>query len=463
MARPEPADDLKSILEVLSQHPAGLSLAEVDREMRSVYPRRTLQRHLAKLVSRGRLQSFGNGPGTRYQFISPFYADIPMARETGPEYSQRDLALSPESEDLQNVIRQPVHLRVPVGYNRQFLEAYEPNKTFYLPESVRERLYRANQLREGDLPAGTHARKIYSRLLIDLSWNSSRLEGNTYSLLETDQLLNLGRQAEGKDAREAQMILNHKEAIDMLVEQADVIGFDSYTIKNLHAALSEGLLDDMKSEGRLRTIAVGIGGTSYRPLDVPQLIEECFQQVLEKGSAIKDPFEQAFFAMVHIPYLQPFEDVNKRTSRLAANIPLVKHNYCPLSFVGVSNRQYVDGLLAVYELNRVDVLREVFVWAYEKSCSRYSMVQQTVGDPDPVRVKYRDEVKGLVADVVRRLLDKTAAARYIHEMVETRVPAEDRPRVVELVEGELMELHDGCIARYRLRPSEFYEWQKTWQ
>lgn len=468
MPRPQPLDDLRTVLQLVTTAPAGRSLTELDAALAGKYPRRSLQRYLAGLVSDGSIRIEGKGPATRYfpaiPRLSPAVEPVPVVRESGEaEYRSRDLVLSEEARKLQAVVRQPVHLRGPVGYNRSFLESYEPNRTFYLPEADRERLYRANQLREGDLPAGTHARKIYSRLLIDLSWNSSRLEGNTYSLLETDQLLNLGRQAEGKDAREAQMILNHKEAIDMLVEQADVIGFDGYTIKNLHAALSEGLLDDMKSEGRLRTIAVGIGGTSYRPVDVPQLVDECFHQLLEKGAAISDPFEQAFFAMVHIPYLQPFEDVNKRTSRLAANIPLIRQNYCPLSFVGVSNRLYVDGLLAVYEVNRVDLLREIFVWAYEKSCARYSMVQQTVGDPDPVRVKYRDVVKGLVADVVRARLDKASAARYIHDKAEAGVAAEDRVRVVELVEGELMDLHDGCIARYRLRPSEFYQWQKTWR
>jgi Fic family protein len=162
--------------------------------------------------------------------------------------------------------------------------------------------------------------------LVDLSWNASRLEGNTYSLLDTERLLELGEAAEGKDAFEAQMILNHKAAIELLVEQAAEVGFNRYTILHLHALLSDNLLPDPQACGRLRAMPVGIAQTVYHPLAVPQLIEECFQHMLDTAAAIADPFEQAFFVMVHVPYLQPFEDANKRVSRLAAHIPLIRHN-----------------------------------------------------------------------------------------------------------------------------------------
>ena len=132
---------------------------------------------------------------------------------------------------------------------------------------------------EGERPAGTYARTIYSRLLIDLSWHSSRLEGNTYSLLETERLLELGEAAEGKDALEAQMILNHKAAIELLVDQADEIGFNRSTSLNLHALLVENLLADPQAGGRLRRIPVGIDGTVYHPLEAPQLIDDCFALV----------------------------------------------------------------------------------------------------------------------------------------------------------------------------------------
>jgi Fic family protein len=188
---------------------------------------------------------------------------------------------------------------------------------------------------DDERPAGIYARTIYNRLLIDLSWNSSRLEGNTYSLLETERLLEHGEAAEGKDAQETQMIVNHKAAIELLVDQASEIGFNRYTILNLHALLADNLLADPQAGGRLRHIPVSIGGTVYSPLEAPQPIDECFQDILDKAAAIDDAFEQSFFVLLHLAYLQPFENVNKRVSRLAANIPLIRRNLCPLSFVDV--------------------------------------------------------------------------------------------------------------------------------
>jgi hypothetical protein len=315
---------------------------------------------------------------------------------------------------------------------------------------------------DGERPAGTYARQIINRLLIDLSWNSSRLEGNTYSLLETDRLLELGESAEGKSAREAQMILNHKAAIELLVDEATEIGLNRYTILNLHGLLSDNLLADPQASGRLRRRAVGIDGTVYHPLEAPQLIEVCFQRLLDTAEAIEDPFEQAFFVMVHLPYLQPFEDVNKRVSRLAANIPLIRRNLCPLSFVDVPEHAYIDGILGIYELNRIELLRDVFLWAYERSCARYSAIRQSLGEPDPFRMRYRGEIVAAVVEVVRSIMDKKAAAAHVRQFA-ANVPQWDRARFTEVVETELMYMHEGNIARYRLRPSEFQAWRRGWR
>ena len=189
--------------------------------------------------------------------------------------------------------------------------------------------------------------------MIDLSWNSSRLEGNTYSLLDTQRLIEAGEMAEGKQRLEAQMILNHKEAIELLADGTAAVGFNRYTVLNLHAMLADNLMADPRAPGRLRHIGVGIGASVFHPLEVPQLIEECFDQVLATASMIGDPFEQAFFAMVQIPYLQPFENVNKRVSRLCANIPLIKSNLSPLTFADLPRDLYTEAMLGVYELNRI--------------------------------------------------------------------------------------------------------------
>jgi len=146
-------------------------------------------------------------------------------------------------------------------------------------------------------------------------------------------------------------------------------------------SLSDGLMAAPTAVGRVRRRAVEIGGSVYLPIALHQRLEELFGIMVQMAAEIIDPFEQAFFLMVHLPYLQPFKDVNKRVSRLAANIPFIRHNLCPLSFIDVPQQAYVNAMLGVYELNRVDLLRDVFVWAYERSCQQYVAIQQTLVPP----------------------------------------------------------------------------------
>src|SRR6202030_317007 len=149
------------------------------------------------------------------------------------------------------------------------------------------------------------------------------------------------------------------------------------------------------------------------PLEMPQLIEESFDQILATAAAITDPFEQAFFVMVQLPYLQPFDDVNKRVSRLAANISLIKVNLSPLSFADVPRQTYTEAVLGVYELTKIDLLRDVFIWAYERSAARYAAVRQSLGEPDPFRFRNRAALRQIIGEVVRGKMDKKAAAAFI--------------------------------------------------
>lgn len=461
-----PEEELMAILAVVMQYPNGVSGDIVRRKLSFDIPPRMFQRRLAVLIERGKLIAKGRGRGSRYwppkeyQVYQPPTAPVRMqTREPGDENYP---LLSSVGREIREKIQIPILHRTPVGFDREFLDAYRPNETWYLTEEIRHHLWEIGQSREEQRPAGTYARQIYNRLLIDLSWNSSRLEGNTYSLLETERLLALGESAVGRDARESQMILNHKAAIELLVDQADEVGFNRYTLLNLHALLSENLLEDPDACGRLRTIPVGVAGTVYLPLEVPQIIEEVFQQILDTATAIRDPYEQAFFIMVHLPYLQPFEDVNKRVSRLAANVPLIRGNLCPLSFVDVPEQAYIDGIIAVYELNRIELLRDIFVWAYERSCARYSAVRRSLGQPNLFKLRYREQIASIVADIVRQKLDKKAAAVRIRNAVEQQISPVDQARFMEIVEIELMSLHEGNFARFRLRPAEFEAWQKGW-
>jgi hypothetical protein len=458
MPKQVPADEFNAILEAVQRFPEGASVSQIASVLPDKFPHRSLQRRLQMLVDQKRLVLEGAGRGSRYHLTRADKVPEP-ATELQPA---AQLSVSSEGEAIRVAVRAPIHERKPIGYRRDFLDAYRPNETAYLFPKLRQRLAEVGSSPDGELPAGTYARHIYSRLLIDLSWNSSRLEGNTYSLLETERLLAIGESAIGKDASEAQMILNHKAAIELLVENAGEIGFNHYTICNLHALLAENLLADPQAGGRLREIPVQIGGTVYHPLEGPQ-IGECFDQLLATATAIADPFEQAFFAMVHLPYLQPFEDVNKRVSRFAANIPLIRHNLCPLSFVDVPARDYIDGIIGVYELNRIELLRDVFVWAYERSCARYAVVRRSLGEPDPFRLKYRDLIMTVVGSVIRDRMDRTSAIDFIRHQVERSAPQEDLPKLVEVIETEIISLHEGNFARYRVRPSEFRLWREVWK
>lgn len=447
-----------AVLKAVAQSAAGANIEQIEAQLPQPPTRRTLQRWLNVLVGQGRLRKEGQARSTRY--LLPVQA-APEAADAAP--GDVFFPLSDEARAIDIAVRQPVQHRTPVGYRRSFLDSYRPNTTFYLPAALRAELQALGQVAAHNEPAGTYARSIANRLLIDLSWNSSRLEGNTYSLLETERLLSAGDAAEGKGALEAQMILNHKAAIEFLMDCTPDMGFNRYTLLNLHALLSDNLLPDPTASGRLRTVAVGIGQAVFLPLEGPQLIAECFAQVLDTAAAIQDPLEQAFFAMVHLPYLQPFEDVNKRVSRLAANIPLIQHNLCPLSFVDVPPAAYISAMLGVYELNRIELLRDVFAWAYKRSCARYSAVRQSLGEPDPFRLRYRALIFDTVAEVVRAAMNKQRAIAFVARQARQHLPPADQHRFVEVTETELMSLHEGNMARYRLRPSEFEAWRQGWR
>jgi len=462
MPRPIPSHQLLTVQRTVGSFPDGASLLGVLGAMNPRPARRSLQRWIALLVAEGKLIQEGAGRTARYRLAEsskPSESSGPRAVAATPE----EIEVSIEADEVRQAVRRAVIHRTPAGYNADFLNSYVPNRTFYLPTSARDHLAIIGASHMQGLPAGTRARQILDRLLIDLSWNSSRLEGNTYSLLETERLLEVGAASEGKDARETQMILNHKRAIELLVQDAAQIGFNRYTLLNLHAALAENLFANPAAAGRLREIAVGIDGSVFHPMEGPQRIEETFDLFLRKAGKIKDPFEQAFFSMVHLPYLQPFEDVNKRVSRLAANIPFIRLNLCPLSFVDVPQRDYVDGLLGVYELNRIELLRDVFVWAYERSSARYTAIRQTLGEPDPFRLRHRKLLGEVVARVVQGQMDKQAASNFVREESRKLLSAAEVGRFVEMAETELAGLHEGNFARFQIRPSEFAAWRSRWR
>ena len=372
------AQELDQLVDLISLHPEGIGIDALLQAMGNNVPRRTVQRRLALLAVQGRIQANGAGRAVRYSYV-PRVVDASIqehANATDQGSSEIYVPTSPEGAEIKAYVRQPRQLRPPVGYKLAFLEQYQPNQSAYLPQNLRDQLHELGRSPADQTPAGTFARDILNRLLIDLSWASSQLEGNTYSRLDTERLIEFGQAAEGKDALETQMILNHKDAIEYLVRDPAHASLCTDTIIALHAFLSDGLMADPLACGRIRRRAVEIGGSVYLPVALPQRLEELFGIAIQMAAKIHDPFEQAFFLMVHLPYLQPFEDVNKCVSRLAANMPFIRHNLCPLSFIDVPQQAYVDAMIGVYELNRIELLRDVFVWAYERSCQHYVAAKQ---------------------------------------------------------------------------------------
>lgn len=457
------SNELEHILKEMAKYPEGAILQQI-ADSTGIAETRTLQRRLKTLIEQGSIILSGTKKGTRYYASRKEYTEHPFQAVTVEEPSSnipsKEIPLSRGSREILAILSAPWNKRPPVAYRRNFVDQYFSNESYYLTEDERARLAKLTTNATG-LPAGTYAKQILQRLLVDLSWNSSRLEGNTYSLLDTQRLLSHGEHAPNKSEADAQMILNHKDAIEFLVRDAGEIGFNRYTILNLHAMLANNLLPDPASPGRLRSFGVGIKNSAYTPTAIPQLIEEMLDVILAKAGAIKDPHEQALFMMVQLPYLQPFEDVNKRVSRLAANIPLNQHNLIPLSFIGVPEDLYIPGLLAVYELNRTELLKDIFIWACERSADRYAQIRQTIGEPDPFRIKYRNALQEIVNQIISQNLTPYDASVTIRSDA-LRLPGADSARYIEMVETELLSLHEGNFARYRISKKEFDKWKENW-
>jgi hypothetical protein len=453
MARDVPHSEHLDLLRILSESKRALSASEIHDQLTLKPPRRTLQARLKTLVENGTVTRQGQVRSTKYHLAEPASIAPPISGT---------LPLSDQGRRALAYVSQNIAARNPTGYSQTFLESYAPNKTRYLSEQLVLELSNLGTVGAHEQQAGTYAKQILQRLLVDLAWNSSRLEGNTYSLLDTRRLIDFGEAADGKDQREAQMILNHKDAIEFLVRNVDDTGFNRYTIQNLHALLANNLLPDPAAPGRLRTIAVGIEGSAFHPLDNPHLIDNNFDVILKKARAINNPFEQAFFILVHLPYLQPFEDVNKRVSRIAANIPLIRANLVPLSFDGVPQDLYTKSVLSIYESNDISLLRDVFIFAYRRSIQTYAAVRQSLGEPDPFRIKYRDEMATVVSQIITRAMSRKETPQFLKPWCVENIPSEHREEFRTTVEDELLALHEGNFARYRVRPSEFRSWQAVW-
>jgi len=451
-ARQDKADNIAQVLNTLASLPQPASLPDILARLPEGFAERSVRRWLAQLSEQGRVLKSGHKRGTRYQLAVPPSSPLEV-REPPSELSlfsdgaRRSLAR----------VRQPLFHRRPISYNDDWLNAYQPNHSRYFSPGDIDTLTRHGHRTAGPEPAGTYARRIYNRLLIDLSYHSSRLEGNTYSLIETQRLLVDGASAAGKLDEEAVMILNHKEAIRYLVERAGQLQPAYDEIRTLHYLLSDGLVPPHCS-GNVRNHGVRVGASSYIPLENPTELERRLRLVAQKASAIHEPYEQSLFLLLHVAYLQAFADVNKRTSRLAANIPLITGNRVPLSFNAIDKDDYASAMLAVYELNDPQPLIELYRASYLRGCQEYNATAEAIG-VDVIRVRYRTQRREVLRGIILERLSGDALSARLQDAANT-IAAPDRAAYLQNLQEDIRELSPSRLAGLGVTQEDYQHWQR---
>lgn len=430
------------VLNLLKQQKTPVALPAFLSQLGDGYNERTLRRWLAAWVRTGQVQKSGQKRGTVYWV------------------SQDDVGVEPyftlESKQSLEKIKIPYGLRPLVSYNATWLTQYQPNNTRYLSDVMVKRLQAAGDRSNHQKPAGTYAKQIYQRLLIDLSYNSSRLEGNTYSLLDTKRLLIEGVAAPGKLNEEKTMILNHQEAIRFIVDKRLDRKLDEQSILTLHYLLSDGLVAPDYA-GHVRDHGVRIGGSVYLPLENPRQLVFYLKEICIKANAIKNAYERSFFLLVHMAYLQAFIDVNKRTSRLSANISLIESNLTPLSFEGIQQDDYTNAMLAIYELNDVRPLADLYQYSYLRTAKLYDITVEAITF-DRVRVQYREQRRALIRQIILEHVHGEAAFNLIDAQAKIIAAKEDVSQFIQNAREDLATLGPLQLPVLGVTPKELQTW-----
>jgi Fic family protein len=310
----------------------------------------TYKRHLSKLVNKGVLQTAGIGKATKY-LLNPAYEIIhPIDLE---DYYSKEIDERTIKEGFQFELITKILPLLPLFSEKEL------NYLGNLHESFKSNVSKLSK---------KAFQKEMERLAIDLSWKSSQIEGNTYSLLETEILLRENEEAKGKTAMEARMLLNHKEAIDfLLLEPTYLDPLSVSKIEDIHSIL----IKDLEVARNLRRYKVGVSGTNYKPLENEFQIKEALESTCQLINAKENALEKALLALLMISYIQPFEDGNKRTGRIIANAILLAHGYCPLSFRTVDPLAYKKAMLVFYEINNITPFKEIFINQFEFAVNTY--------------------------------------------------------------------------------------------
>lgn len=310
----------------------------------------SLKRLIASLVAAGSLVVEGRGRATRYSLSPQAHLLMPLDLET---YFSQDI------DDRQ----------VQTTFNFDLIREQLPHVELFTPEEQnRLNALQAEFRKHVDAMTENEYRKEMERLGIDLSWKSSQIEGNTYSLLETERLLRESRTAEGKTKEEAVMLLNHKDALRFVLDNPDYLQQLSIShIEDIHQLLTK----DMAVDRGIRRRRVGVTGTNYRPLDNEFQIREALHDTCELINSKSNVFEKALLTLVLLSYIQAFADGNKRTARITSNALLIANGYCPLSFRTVDSIDYKKAMLVFYEQNNLYAFKQIFIQQFEFAVKEY--------------------------------------------------------------------------------------------
>ena len=327
------------ILQFLHYHPlanrteimAGLTKAPSDS---------TMKRLLSAAVKEGNIETVGRGPATKYKLTPQAHVTMPLDLAT---YFDKDI----DEREVQE------------SFNFDLIRDVLPKVEIFTKEEL-EVLNDAQIEFEKNTEGMTELeyRKEMERLGVDLSWKSSQIEGNTYSLLETERLLKDKQTASGKTKEEAIMLLNHKDALDFVLDIPDYLKeLSVHRIEDIHSILTK----ELEVERNIRHRRVGITGTNYRPLDNEFQIREALEDTCTLVNGKDNVFEKAFLTLVLLSYIQAFVDGNKRTARITSNAILIANGYCPISFRTVDSIDYKKAMLMFYEQNNIAAFKKIFI------------------------------------------------------------------------------------------------------
>lgn len=310
----------------------------------------TVKRILQKLISENLITKAGQGKGTKYKISQAYNLLRPIDAE---HYFRKEI----DERIIRNSFN---HSLIVETLNR--ISVFSKEELLHLTKLQDQ--YEKNILKL----SATEYHKELERLAIDLSWKSSQIEGNTYSLLETERLLKEKETAAGKTKDEAVMLLNHKAALDFIIADPSYVNKISVSIiEDIHSIL----IKDLGISRNIRNSMVGITGTNYKPLDNEFQIKESLEAMCVVVNEKENVFEKALLVLLLISYIQPFADGNKRTARIISNAILMNNNFCPISFRTVDSIDYKKAMLIFYEQNNINSFKEIFINQFEFAVETY--------------------------------------------------------------------------------------------